>query len=75
MVGWLMNELRWIWKGAVVTQSRTRPIIYLEGLTKEWKASVRIVGVPVEIRIETLPNKVEGGTATITRSVVLLLYV
>jgi hypothetical protein len=45
------DDLERIWKEAVII-----PTFVWMAWGKPWKSSVRIAGVPAEIRIENLPN-------------------
>jgi hypothetical protein len=49
----MCDQLKRVWKGAVMTESRYYPTIYLEGLRE---TSVMIPGVPEEIQTEHFPK-------------------
>jgi hypothetical protein len=50
------DEMERIWKEAIVAQSKYYPRIFLEGLKKTTKNTVRTAGVAAETRTEHLPN-------------------
>jgi hypothetical protein len=52
----LQNELERTWKEVAVAQLRFHPCIYLEGMRKTIKASVRMASLPAEKREEYLLN-------------------
>jgi hypothetical protein len=69
VAGWMNDELKRILKEVVVVWATCYPRICLKGLRKTQKASVRIVGIPNEIRTEYLTNtSIERVTAAASYS-------